>query len=280
MNTLKSYFLIPYIVITIITVLHSIYSVFALGLFTPWLGATISILPFVIFVMLHMSQRIARTSEHLGYLILFSIIGTGLAFSLPGTKMPALFYAGGIGLIGNLLYIYWYSLNDRPPNPLLDNGKTLPTFTLKTINGELVTSTLITSKPSLILFYRGNWCPLCIKQIKEISDISHQLCEENIDIYLIGAQSLEETKKIAAKYTDKPMQFLFDPFSRAMAKLDLIHIDGKPKGMIGYDKDTVYPTVIFTDRGGKILWTDQSDNYRLRPEPEIFLNLRSNFEIA
>jgi len=33
------------------------------------------------------------------------------------------------------------------------------------------------------------------------------------------------------------------------------------------------PTVIITDEGGKILYSDATDNYRVRPEPELFLNV-------
>jgi hypothetical protein len=31
------------------------------------------------------------------------------------------------------------------------------------------------------------------------------------------------------------------------------------------------PTVVVTDAGGRILFADQTDNYRVRPEPSTFL---------
>jgi hypothetical protein len=33
------------------------------------------------------------------------------------------------------------------------------------------------------------------------------------------------------------------------------------------------PTVIIVDKEGKILWTHETDNYRVRPEPETFLQV-------
>lgn len=45
--------------------------------------------------------------------------------------------------------------------------------------------------------------------------------------------------------------------------------------VLGYDSDTVMPTVIMTDATGKILFADLTDNYRLRPEPETFLKVFS-----
>ena len=47
--------------------------------------------------------------------------------------------------------------------------------------------------------------------------------------------------------------------------------------MLGYDSDTVLPTVIITDTGGRVLWTHETDNYRIRPEPDVYLAiLREN----
>lgn len=51
--------------------------------------------------------------------------------------------------------------------------------------------------------------------------------------------------------------------------------------MLGYDSETVLPTVIITAAGGRILWADETDNYRVRPEPKLFLTvLESRLEAA
>jgi hypothetical protein len=54
-------------------------------------------------------------------------------------------------------------------------------------------------------------------------------------------------------------------------------IYGLPFGMqlLGYDSDTVMPTVIITDDEGKIIFADLTDNYRVRPEPETFMRVLS-----
>jgi hypothetical protein len=33
------------------------------------------------------------------------------------------------------------------------------------------------------------------------------------------------------------------------------------------------PTVIVTNASGTILFTDQTDNYRVRPEPDIYISI-------
>ena len=33
------------------------------------------------------------------------------------------------------------------------------------------------------------------------------------------------------------------------------------------------PTILITDAGGKLIFADLTDNYRVRPEPETFLKI-------
>ena len=41
--------------------------------------------------------------------------------------------------------------------------------------------------------------------------------------------------------------------------------------MFGYHSDTVRPTAIITDKECKIIYADLTEDYRIRPEPDIFL---------
>ncbi|MBW2550119.1 MAG: hypothetical protein JRE73_04995 [Deltaproteobacteria bacterium] len=40
---------------------------------------------------------------------------------------------------------------------------------------------------------------------------------------------------------------------------------------LGYDSDSVLPTVVITDPSRRIIFVDLTDNYRVRPEPSTFL---------
>lgn len=278
LNHIKPYFLIPYIGLATISSIYCTYELFAHGFMSSWLGPLIIFLSFTIFMAIHMSNTIARTSESLWPVTSLSIIGIVLAMILVDPNTNALFFTI-MGGVGNFLYVFWYSRNNRPENPSLSVGQFLPEFTLKTTDEQLMTSAFIHSKPALILFYRGNWCPLCMKQIAEIANIADDLRSSGINIYLIGAQSLDETRKIENQYSDSHMVFLYDPYFRAMDELNLLHLNGKPRGMLGFDRDTAYPTVLFVNKGGEILWSDLSDNYRLRPRPEVFLDLKTKFKM-
>ena len=60
---------------------------------------------------------------------------------------------------------------------------------------------------------------------------------------------------------------------RMVSQLGIDHSYGTPMGMqmLGYDSETILPTVVIADGEGKIILADQTDNYRIRPEPETFL---------
>lgn len=41
--------------------------------------------------------------------------------------------------------------------------------------------------------------------------------------------------------------------------------------MLGYEGDTVLPTLVVVDAEGRIVFADQTDNYRIRPTPDTVL---------
>jgi len=153
-------------------------------------------------------------------------------------------------------------------------GSPLPDFQLETTDGKTVASTSFRAHPHLLLFYRGNWCPFCTAQIAELAAAYQRLEALGVTVVLISSQSIEKNRKLAAQF-DVPMQFLQDRDNTAAKQLGILQTWGTPMGMqlLGYGSDTALPTVIITDAKGIIVFTDQTDNYRLRPEPETFVSI-------
>ena len=50
---------------------------------------------------------------------------------------------------------------------------------------------------------------------------------------------------------------------------------GVPFGLkwFGHGEDTVLPTVLLINQHGRIVYSDQTSNYRVRPEPDQFLEV-------
>ena len=239
-------------------------------------GVLLTVIPFLLMLGYFFFFRPARTQANLLPLIVSSLAGVSIVLSglmLTQDSWQPLLMAV-TGLLGNLAYIFWYSRFGRDKSLVLEEGKLLPDFELETENGDLVTSENMRQQPSLILFYRGNWCPLCVAQIKEVAGLYQEMESRGIKVYMVSPQSHAQTAAIARRF-NVSMTFLVDKNSCAAEKLQIKAKGGLPFGLqaLGYDSDTVMPTVIMTDSSGSIIYVDQTDNYRVRPEPEDFLKV-------
>ncbi len=252
--------------------------------YLSWGGVLLVTAPFIVFLgRLMIFQNIARTSARFPTLIVLGIAGVLLASwgCARGGSLAAPLLAI-VAWIGFVVYSYWYSSFGRQPSEQLQIGNSLPNFELTDVTGQKVSSSSFSDKPTIWIFYRGNWCPLCMAQIKELVADYKELQSRGVRIVLISPQPHNNTIALAKRF-DAPFAFLTDEGNRAAHALGISHPDGLPMGMqlLGYDSDTVLPTVIITDKGGRVLWAHETDNYRIRPEPGIYLAvLRENGIVA
>ena len=271
---LKSLFVSVYMMAAMVIIVFAVKSLLAGGDVITWGGVILVYAPFVLVISwLMVFRSIARTSSRFPLLI---VLGTlGVIASVWGYRQGGSFVAPVLavaGLISFLVYDYWYSSFGRAHSSQLTVGQMLPTFELKNTAGERVSSASLTDKPTVWIFYRGNWCPLCMAQIKEVAAQYQQLEALGARVALISPQPHKFTVGLARKF-DMSFDFLTDEDNRAAQTLGIANAYGVPMGMqvLGYDSETVLPTVIITAAGGRIQWADETDNYRVRPEPELFL---------
>lgn len=280
MNIIKSVFVSVYMMGAMVITVIAGRSLWQDGDYLGWGGVLLVTVPFLIVLSwIMVLKRTARTSAHFPVLITLATVGVAMSswgyFNGGGAGAPVLAIIGWIGFI---VYDYWYSSFGHRSSERLKSGRNLPAFELKDISGEMVSSVSLQDQPTVWIFYRGNWCPLCMAQIKELAEEYRQLQALGVRIALISPQPHKFTVSLARKF-DVSFDFLTDEDNRAARALGIAHDDGLPMGMqvLGYDSDTVLPTVIITDTGGEVLWSHQTDNYRVRPEPAIYLQvLREN----
>ena len=184
----------------------------------------------------------------------------------------------GVTLLGWLVYLRWYSVFRNRDAKNLRTGGPLPEFRLESLDGHVVSSESFKARPHLLLFYRGNWCPFCTAQIEELAAGYKRLEEGAITVVLISPQSSQKNKVLADRF-EVPMVFLRDRDNAAAEQLGIVHKWGTPMGLqlLGYESDSVMPTVILTNARGQIVFSDQTDNYRVRPEPAVFESLLKKY---
>jgi peroxiredoxin len=276
MNRAKSFF------ITVASTTWAYFSYLAIllavnsGLNLATIGVImISLVPVEFLARLLILKPWARTSRFLPVYTGSVLIGTAIVFySITTGNLPGYYFiVSGTSLSFWLLYIFWYSQFPSRNHENLAPGNQLPELKFKGSGGEEVSTTDFNGKKVIYLFYRGNWCPLCMAQIKEIAGEYRALNKRGVEVALVSPQPQKNSEGLARKMA-VDFHFLTDEKNKMARLLGLDVKYGVPLGMeiFGYNSETVLPTVIITDETGKIIFLDQTDNYRVRPEPATFIH--------
>lgn len=176
-------------------------------------------------------------------------------------------------IIAWFLYIFWYSSFDERDNLTLSVGNKFPEITLENFSKKSIRSSSFLGTKTVYVFYRGNWCPLCLGQIDSLINYHKKNKLKATNLVFISPQPHYQSQKLAEKY-ELEFNFLTDVNNQVAKQLGIDHTNGLPLGFqaLGYKSDTVLPTVIVTNKKGEIIYADLTDNYRMRPSPETFLS--------
>lgn len=244
------------------------------GLHTlAWLGAALATAALPLQLVGFYALRKGRTSRNLTATTVLASVAAAVAVGaclFAGTAWPAV--VAVLGLLTTQIYARWYSRLDRQRQAALEVGVRLPHFEVIDVDGSPVASESFLGRPTAFVFIRGNWCPLCVAQVRELAASYQSLAERGIEVALVSPQSLDETRALAERF-GVAFRYLTDPAASAAASLGIRHDGGVPPGVtqLGYEADTVFPTVIVIDESGTVVFSDQTDDYRVRPEPELFI---------
>ena len=281
MNRAKSIFISIYMMALFAMTFHTALMLVSYGFDPAMLGTLLAVgLPagfFVYAIANLVIMTMPRATLGVRLITMGTAAGAAIALygSLTSDNVHALTLAYAlIGFFGWVAYDRWYSYQGSRMNSRLTTGQELPLFDVEDENGEAVNSGSFRGKPTLLIFYRGNWCPFCMSQIKEIASRYRELTDKGARIALISPQPHKFVRNLAKRF-DVPFTYLVDVGNRAARRLDIAAIGGLPASMelFGYPVDTVRPTAIITDKDGKIIYADLTSDYRVRPEPDAFLRV-------
>jgi len=173
--------------------------------------------------------------------------------------------------------------------PLLP-GMSIPTFTAITPEGKSVTfdPTQLT-KPFVLTFYRGGWCPYCNAHLGEMQMMEKKLIEMGFDVYFISPdqpsfllESLKDQELKATLKEEKGHHLLSDAsmdVSKAFKiayKVDDITVEKYKKWNIDLEKASGFdhhllpaPATFLVGKDGIIQFQYVNPDYKIRLAPEI-----------
>ena len=174
---------------------------------------------------------------------------------------------------------------DKPENvtPILINS-VIPDVNLKTIDGVAISlREKVAEKPTLLVFYRGGWCPYCSRHMMDLQKIEKEIVELGYQVLAISPDRPEELSKSMNKgeltYTllsDSPMDvskafgIAFKMDEKAVARYKEVGIDLEKSS--GYNHHLLpVPAVFIVNQEGIVKFTYVNPNYKERINGEILL---------
>lgn len=155
-------------------------------------------------------------------------------------------------------------------SPLLI-GETIPEAELKSPDaGSHKLLTIIGEKPTVLLFYRGGWCPFCNAHLSEIQGVQNEVVKLGYQIVAISPDSPENLQNTDNK--DKLDYSLFSDGDGALIKsLGLAfkaperYSDMLKKSSGGLNEGFLpVPAVLVVDTSGKIQFEYINPDYKTR----------------
>lgn len=167
-------------------------------------------------------------------------------------------------------------------SPLL-NGQFVPDVILQTAFGkDIRLLDLVESRPSIILFYRGGWCPYCNRQMARLIEVEQQILDLGYQIIVISPDSPQRLKEQQVS-TEFDVIRLSDSMLMATREFglayfvpetvaqqyktqlgaELVTLDGESKRVLPV------PSAFITDVTGLVRFQYVNPNYKVRIEPQL-----------
>ena len=145
-------------------------------------------------------------------------------------------------------------------------GVAAPDFTLAKIGGGSTTLSSFRGKKNVVLvFYRGSWCPYCIKQLGGMRSLLDADMKKDTELLAVSVDGEADTQKTMARISADGMaadfQFLSDADHAVIARYGILNPNGGSRSI-------PHPATYVIDRDGVVRWRDIETDYKIRPANE------------
>jgi peroxiredoxin len=160
-------------------------------------------------------------------------------------------------------------------------GETLPNGNFQNVEGEYIQlKAILEEKPTILVFYRGGWCPYCNVQLSGLVEIEEDILELGYQIVAISPDDYKNLHSTIENNSTK-YKLLSDPNGEFIQEIGIAfktssslkeYIIGK--GQKGETSPVMpAPTVMIVDKKGVIKFEYINPNYKERISGEMLLSV-------
>lgn len=164
-------------------------------------------------------------------------------------------------------------------------GSTIPNVMVKTAEGAPVSlPALLMQKPSVIVFYRGGWCPYCSRQLADLKDIEQELVAEGYQILAVSPETPEKLQSQKLQ-TEFAVQLISDADLQAIKSFGIgfyvpddtrnLYKERMQLELLTDNSDRAVlpaPAIFITDTSGKVLFSYVNPDFKMRPSAALVLS--------
>jgi len=162
-------------------------------------------------------------------------------------------------------------------------GEQLPDVELRSAdNAKVNLLSVVSEKPTVLLFYRGGWCPYCNTHLMAIQEIEKNILDEGYQILAISPDSPENIKITGAE-KDINYQLLSDADGTLIKSMGITfeaperyskRLFSKSDGL--NDGFLPVPSVFIADQSGKIVFEYINPDYKTRLSGDLLMAVLEN----
>jgi|GEM_PF-1477330 len=207
------------------------------------------------------------------------LAGVGIALAIAGWIAGE---APTVPIVTLVLGISWFVISRRElrlsgSNELLAHvGKPLPEFAASTVTGKPVTGQdLLAAAPTLLVLYRGWWCPSSKAQLGELIAAHEELAEAGLTIFAGSVDSPAESAPMQ-EYVGDSITILCNVPESFLDEVGVRDSRGAPwydRALFGAaERAIAMPTALVVERSGRVVFAYRAKSVDDRAAPALILN--------
>jgi peroxiredoxin len=166
-------------------------------------------------------------------------------------------------------------------------GEKIPNATLSSGTGTKVDLLAITTqKPSILVFYRGGWCPFCTEHLSELAVIQKEILNLGYQIIAISPDYFSNLKVTESEY-QLDYTVLSDPGGKLIASMGIgFKTSTKTKDYLLSNKENVevsdvmpVPSVFVIGKDGTVLFEYIKPNFKERMNGSLLLAVLNALQV-